>query len=165
MKTKMVLIALVATATFVATSCSDGIETQETTVAETTIIETTAEPTTIKPTVKIQTTTSVTTAQEREENYKLFCDEYDYNDVLFAPDRYYGLYCKFTGKVTSLCKEDGSWFVLTDDDGNMIDVHGAAEYFERNEKVEVYGTISDVKSTYYSNKAIIVVDAKYIDFI
>ncbi|MGN1432759.1 MAG: hypothetical protein ACI4XI_03560 [Ruminococcus sp.] len=162
MKKKIVLIALVATFMLGTTACSGGTETQETTVAETTVVETTAEPTTIETNTEQSSTLS---AEEKEENYKLFCDEYDYNDVLFAPDRYYGLYCKFTGKVTSLCKEDGSWFVLTDDNGNMIDVHCAAEYFERNDKVEVYGTISDVKSTYYSNKSIIIVNAKYIDFI
>lgn len=162
MKKKIVLIALFTALVFGLTACSGGTETQETTIAETTVIETTAEPTTIALTTEQSTTLS---AEEKEENYKLFCDEYDYKDVLFAPDRYYGMYCKFTGKVTSLCKEDGSWFVLTDGDGNMIDVHCAAEYFERNDKVEVYGTISDVKSTYYSNKSIIIVNAKYIDFI
>lgn len=162
MKKKIVLIALFTALVFGLTACSGGTETQETTIAETTVIETTAEPTTIALTTEQSTTLS---AEEKEENYKLFCDEYDYKDVLFVPDRYYGMYCKFTGKVTSLCKEDGSWFVLTDGDGNMIDVHCAAEYFERNDKVEVYGTISDVKSTYYSNKSIIIVNAKYIDFI
>lgn len=162
MKKKIVLIALFTALVFGITACSGDTEAQETTIAETTVVETTAEPTTIEPTTKQSTTLS---AEEKEENYKLFCEEYDYNDVLFAPDRYYGMYCKFIGKVTSLCKEDGSWFVLTDDDGNMIDVHCAAEYFERNDKVEVYGTISNVKSTYYSNKSIIIVNAKYIDFI
>ena len=162
MKKKIVLIALFTALVFGLTACSGGTETQETSIAETTVIETTAELTTIALTTEQSTTLS---AEEKEENYKLFCDEYDYKDVLFAPDRYYGMYCKFTGKVTSLCKEDGSWFVLTDGDGNMIDVHCAAEYFERNDKVEVYGTISDVKSTYYSNKSIIIVNAKYIDFI
>ena len=144
--------------------CSNSINVNTDTTVDETMIVNTIETETAFPATTVPKITTLS-PKEREENYKLFCEEYDYNDVLFAPDRYNGAYCKFTGKVLSLCKEDGSWFVLINDDGDMIDVHCAAEYFERNDEVEVYGTISDVKSTYYSNKAIIIVDAKYIDFI
>lgn len=157
------LIALALTAVFAVSLVGCGTTAESSSLLdddfeETTEVETTEVPTTF------QKTTTMSPA-EREATYKELCDEYDYDDVLFAPDRYEGMYCKFTGTVSALCKDDGTWFVLKDKSGNLIDVHGDAEYYERNQKVEIYRTIREVKSTYYSDGSVIIVDAKYVDFV
>ena len=160
MKKAIFVLSIILTSIFLI-SCSSEKNAED--YAETTQ---SIELTTVIPTSKSPTVPKTTiNPKEQEENYKMFCDEYNYDDILFAPDRYIGYYCKFTGYVETLCNDKNDWIILQDENGNLIDVHCTAKYFEKNDKITVYGTISEVSATYYSNKPIPKMNVKYIDFL
>ncbi len=167
------ILSLIIIGVFLLTVCgcsSDNNTLQETTVAETTAIATTIEPTTEEPTTAVPTTIQPTTEEptksflELKNEYINRCEEYDYDEILFAPDRYRSNYAKFEGKVKAICDDDGKWFVLQTYDGDIVDVKGPAEYYQLDNEVVVYGKLADVITPYYFDKNVVQIKAKYVEF-
>lgn len=157
---RLSIVVLMVSVIICCSACSENVSETETTSVVETIIDTT-ESTTSLPTE--QSTTK--SKDEIAQDFKEICSEYEYDDITFAPSRYNGLYIKITGYVDKLFNDDGCEFLLRDDNNNYYEITGPYQFYNHNDKVTVYGNITDVGKTKYYKSDVVSITAKYVDYV